>query len=149
MFYTRVVDVETTQRTLIDLSSHTSLSCSKQNMVVRRTGMFDDQHDCLQASVDSERFSSQTSSYACCVFCHSRCSLCSGSSLPQGNRVHPVRVSQIIRAARARSLVYLSHGDCPEPETVDQECELPFFCGLGTGLLVVLNHRLFESGACA
>ena len=41
-------------------------------------------------------------------YCHRRYSLCSGSSHEQGNRFLPVRVSRGIRAARARSQVYLS-----------------------------------------
>ena len=28
--------------------------------------------------------------------------------------------------------------ECPEPENVDQDWELPFLCGLGTGVLVAL-----------
>ena len=38
--------------------------------------------------------------------------------------------------------------DCPEPETVDQEWELPFLCGLGTGVLLScpLELRAHQEG---
>ena len=47
--------------------------------------MFDDQHDCLHASVGSRCFVSQTSSHACHVSRHSQHCKCFGSSLVQEN----------------------------------------------------------------
>ena len=80
-----------------------------ENVVVWRTGMFADQQDC-QASVGSKCFALQASSHARRLSRQSRCSLCPGSSLDQGNCFPPVGALTGIRAARARSRVYLSHG---------------------------------------
>ena len=66
------------------------------------TGMVDDEHDCLEASVGLEWFALQTSTHAWRVFCHGRYSLCYVSSVDQGNRCLPVGVSTGIQAARAR-----------------------------------------------
>ena len=69
--------------------------------------MFDDQHEC-RAPVGSNVLHCKPSSHACRVVCHCMYSIHWNSSLDQGD-CFPVGVSTGIRAARARSHVYLHH----------------------------------------
>ena len=129
--------------------------------------MFDDEHDCLKAFVGSKCFASQTSSHACRVFCHSRYSLCHGSSIDQGDGfLLSEYVSTGIRAASARSQVCMSHLGVSRAPSLTLWIKSGRFRfsvdwaraflsrslsrrAFGVCVLPVLNHRLFKSSVCA
>ena len=89
-------------------------------------------------------WSAQMFSLANQFACVSRClpqqvsSLRLGSSPDQGECFPPVGVSTGIRAARARSQVYLPNVICQEPQVAVLDFEFPFLGGFGARVFVAL-----------